>query len=101
MSGDVDLKVSYGSVEQTAADIERAAGVVQKQLDEIWAAVKAVSGTWEGEAKQMFDAAEQQFKARGTHIHQTLTQIAGKIRTGSMDYQSTDRRASKLFDIGY
>ncbi|KUJ64123.1 hypothetical protein ACZ90_61805 [Streptomyces albus subsp. albus] len=96
-----DLKVTYSTVEQTAGDIKVAAGVVQKQLDDIWAAVKKVTDGWEGEAHQMMLAAKAQFDARGTHIHKILLEIAQKIETGSADYKHTDKKASQLFDIAY
>lgn len=98
---DADIKVHYGSVERTADDIEKASLVVQKQLDEIWAAVKLVTDGWDGEAHGMMLAAKAHFDARGDHIQKTLKQIADTIRQGSMDYQHTDRKASRLFDISY
>ncbi|WP_431041873.1 WXG100 family type VII secretion target [Streptomyces sp. P1-3] len=98
MSADYgDLKVTYSSVAQTADEITKAAGVVQKQLDDIWAAVKSVTDGWEGEAHQGMMAAKAQFDARATHINQILTQIAATIRQGSADYQHTDRKASTYF----
>ncbi|MFI9205864.1 WXG100 family type VII secretion target [Streptomyces sp. NPDC053048] len=102
MSGnDVDLKVSYAHVSELAAAIDQAAGVVQKNLDDIWAAVRTISGSWTGEAREMFNAADTQFHARGNHIHATLTKVAETIRTGSSHYAETDRKASRLFDISY
>lgn len=97
----MDLKVHYGSIDTTAGDIEKGAHVVRKQIDDIIAAVKAVTDGWEGEAHTMMLAAEKQFQARATHIEETLKLVASKIRQGSMDYQHTDRKASQLFDIGY
>ncbi|MFC0598615.1 WXG100 family type VII secretion target [Streptomyces palmae] len=102
MSGNGDdIKVTYSSLEQTAGDIRGAAGVVQKQLDDIWAAVKKVTDGWDGEAHQMMLSAKAQFDARGTHIHKILLEIAQKIETGSADYKHTDQKASRLFDIAY
>ncbi|MEU5430112.1 WXG100 family type VII secretion target [Streptomyces olivoreticuli] len=96
-----DLKVHYSSVEKTADDISKAAGVVDQQLKDIWAAVNDVTHGWEGEAHQMMLQAKAQFDARGTHIHGILTEISAKIKQGSMDYRHTDRKASQLFDISY
>ncbi|MFC5725009.1 WXG100 family type VII secretion target [Streptomyces gamaensis] len=95
-----DLKVQYSSVERTADDIDRAAGVVDKQLQDIWAAVNAVTEGWDGEAHQMMLHAKAKFDARGQHIHSVLKEIAAKIRQGSADYRHTDRKAAQLFDLG-
>ncbi|MGK5628058.1 WXG100 family type VII secretion target [Streptomyces sp. URMC 123] len=102
MSNDlVDLKVTYASLDQAANDIQAAAKVVAQNLSDMWKAVEAVSHTWEGEAKLMFNAADQQFHARGKHIQETLDKIASTIRAGGADYQATDKKASQLFDISY
>ncbi|MER7795285.1 WXG100 family type VII secretion target [Streptomyces sp. NPDC097640] len=101
MAGAEDLKVHYGSVEQTANDIDSGAKVVRKQMDDLLAAVKRVTDGWEGEAHQMMQSAEKQWNARATHIEATLKQVAAKIRDGSMAYQATDKKASTLFDISY
>ncbi|MCC3766644.1 WXG100 family type VII secretion target [Streptomyces sp. UNOC14_S4] len=101
MSGNDDLKVHYGSVELIADDISKAAGVVDKQLQDIWAAVEKVTGGWQGEAHTMMIQAKLQFDARGTHIKSILTEIATKIKEGSADYRQTDKKASQLFDISY
>lgn len=97
MAGDENLRVTYGAVEQTAADIERSAKELQAELDRIWGAVKRVSNSWEGEAHQAFQAAERQWNARASHIQSTLHEVATKIRSGSADYRATDRRAAGLF----
>jgi WXG100 family type VII secretion target len=101
MSTNDDLKVHYGSVEAIADDITAAAGVIDQQLKDIWAAVNNVTEGWQGEAHQMMLHAKAQFDARGTHIHSVLTEIAAKIKQGSADYRQTDKRASQLFDISY
>ncbi|GHF74728.1 hypothetical protein GCM10010218_64740 [Streptomyces mashuensis] len=101
MGRDVDLKVSYAHVEELAQAIDAAAKVVEDNLKDIWAAVNMVSDSWEGEARQMFNAADAQFHARGNHIKETLTKVASTIRHGSQSYHETDRRASRLFDVGY
>ncbi|UNO41063.1 WXG100 family type VII secretion target [Streptomyces sp. MST-110588] len=97
MAGNQDLRVTYAAVEQTAADIERAAKELQAELDKIWAAVKRVSNAWEGEAHQAFQAAERQWNSRASHIQSTLHQVSAKVRAGSADYQATDRRAAGFF----
>ncbi|MEU8996979.1 WXG100 family type VII secretion target [Streptomyces sp. NBC_00400] len=97
MAGDENLRVTYGAVEQTAADIERSAKELQAELDRIWGAVKRVSNSWEGEAHQAFQAAERQWNSRASHIQSTLHEVATKIRSGSADYRATDRRAAGFF----
>lgn len=97
MAGDENLRVTYGAVEQTAADIERSAKELQAELDRIWSAVKRVSNSWEGEAHQAFQAAERQWNSRASHIQSTLHEVATKIRSGGADYRATDRRAAGFF----
>ncbi|MFB6568535.1 MULTISPECIES: WXG100 family type VII secretion target [Streptomyces] len=97
MAGDQNLRVTYGALEQTAADIERAAKELQAELDKTWGAVKRVSESWEGEAHQAFQAAERQWNTRASHIQSTLHEVSAKIRAGSADYRATDRKAAGFF----
>ncbi|QKV92237.1 WXG100 family type VII secretion target [Streptomyces sp. NA02950] len=98
MSGDpMDIKVTYSSLQDTAGDLDRGAAAVRQQIEDILAAVKKVTAGWEGEAHQMMLAAEKQFHARANHIETTLKDVAAKVRHGSMDYHSTDRRNANLF----
>ncbi|AZQ73854.1 MULTISPECIES: WXG100 family type VII secretion target [Streptomyces] len=97
MSGDGILKVQYSGLGHTAGDIRTAAGVVQQQLDALWAAVDKVTHGWEGEAHQMMMAAKAQWDARAQHIQSVLEDVSKKIEHGSTQYQHTDRKAAGLF----
>ncbi|WP_267893805.1 WXG100 family type VII secretion target [Streptomyces sp. RTd22] len=92
-----EIKVTYSSMQDTAGDLQRGAKMVREQIDAIIAAVKTVTGGWEGEAHEMMQAAEQQFRNRATHIESTLRDMANKVHEGSMDYRATDKKAAQLF----
>ncbi|MCF6524908.1 WXG100 family type VII secretion target [Streptomyces sp. JJ36] len=93
-----ELRVHYGTVGQLADDINKGQRTVQAQLDALWDAVKRVDDAWEGEARQMFNAAKAQWDARANSIRTTLQTIETKVRQGSDDYQATDRKAASYFE---
>ncbi len=98
---DGELAVHYGSVEQTASDIERVAARLQEEIEKMRSAVSNVAEGWEGEAHNMMQQADAIFHARSVHIQQTLKDVANRVRTGSAQYHATDKKASQLFDISY
>ncbi|KAK1182533.1 MULTISPECIES: WXG100 family type VII secretion target [Streptomyces] len=95
------ILVDYESVESLAADLRLAAKNVKKEMDDIQAAVKRVTGGWEGEAHQAMLAAEAQFKARADHIQALITQVAGLVASGKDQYRATDVKASRLFSLDF
>ncbi|EFL22836.1 hypothetical protein SSOG_02550 [Streptomyces himastatinicus ATCC 53653] len=98
MAGDSqEIKVTYNSLADTAGDLRRGSKMVREQIDAIITAVKAVTDGWEGEAHEMMQAAEKQFRNRAQHIDSTLQEMAAKIEHGSMDYRATDKKAAQLF----
>ncbi|MFE7318488.1 hypothetical protein ACFU7T_36125 [Streptomyces sp. NPDC057555] len=50
-----------------------------------------------GTSQQAFLAVERQWNTRASHIQSTLHEASGKIRAGSADYRTTDRKAAGFF----
>ncbi|GAA0481085.1 WXG100 family type VII secretion target [Streptomyces stramineus] len=96
-----ELVVHYGSLQDTARDIKKAAGVIERELEAMRSAVSNVAAGWEGEAHTMMLQVDAEFRRRSAHIQATLKQVADLVLTGSENYYATDRKASQLFDISY
>ncbi|GGX80088.1 WXG100 family type VII secretion target [Streptomyces hiroshimensis] len=96
-----ELVVNYSSLQTTASDIKKAAGVIERELESMRNAVNKVAAGWEGEAHQMMLQVDAEFRRRSAHIQQTLKQVADLVQQGGEHFHATDKKASQLFDISY
>ncbi|MFF4576798.1 WXG100 family type VII secretion target [Streptomyces sp. NPDC001389] len=98
MSGnDGHTRVRYGSVQQMADRIRVVSRNILKDLDEMEAAVKVVTDTWDGEAHREYVALQKKYHARADHMQKQLEAVARLIERGKGDYRATDVKASRLF----
>ncbi|MEW1638755.1 WXG100 family type VII secretion target [Streptomyces sp. NPDC093801] len=98
MSGnDGHTRVRYESVQQMADRIRVVSRNILKDLDEMEAAVKVVTDTWDGEAHREYVALQRKYHARADHMQKQLEAVARLIERGKGDYRATDVKASRLF----
>lgn len=98
MSGnDGHTRVRYESVQQMADRIRVVSRNILKDLDEMEAAVKVVTDTWDGEAHREYVALQRKYHARADHMQKRLEAVARLIERGKGDYRATDVKASRLF----
>ncbi|MCX5375501.1 WXG100 family type VII secretion target [Streptomyces sp. NBC_00091] len=99
MSGNDDghTRVRYESVQQMADRIRVVSKNILKDLDEMEAAVKVVTDTWDGEAHIEYLSLQKKYHARADHMQKQLEGVAQLIERGKGDYRATDVKASRLF----
>ncbi|MCF3106625.1 WXG100 family type VII secretion target [Streptomyces roseoverticillatus] len=96
-----ELVVRYSSLQTAHDDIKKAAGVIERELEAMRAAVNQVAAGWHGEAHQMMLQVDAEFRKRSAHIQTTLKQVADLVLKGGEHFHATDKKASQLFDISY
>jgi WXG100 family type VII secretion target len=102
MSGnDGHTRVRYENVQQMADRIRIVSKNILKDLDEMEAAVKVVTDTWDGEAHQEYVSLQTKYHRRADHMQQQLESVAQLIERGKGDYRATDVKASRLFTEAY
>ncbi|MFG2619123.1 WXG100 family type VII secretion target [Streptomyces sp. NPDC048507] len=102
MSGnDGHTRVRYESVQQMADRIRVVSKNILKDLDEMEAAVKVVTDTWDGEAHMEYVNLQTKYHRSADHMQQELEKVARIIEQGKGDYRATDVKASRLFTEAY
>ncbi|CAM5383250.1 WXG100 family type VII secretion target [Streptomyces abikoensis] len=96
-----ELVVNYSSLQTASEDIKKAAGVIERELESMRAAVNKVAAGWEGEAHQAMLHVDAEFRRRSAHIQATLKHVADLVLKGGEHFHATDKKASQLFDISY
>ncbi|MFJ9341540.1 WXG100 family type VII secretion target [Streptomyces sp. NPDC101733] len=102
MSGnDGGTRVRYDSVQQMADRIRIVSNNIQKDLQEMEAAVKVVTDTWDGEAHLAYVDLQRKYHASADTMQRQLSDTAVKIEQGKGSYRATDVKASRLFTEAY
>lgn len=98
MSGDQGhILVNFGTVSQAAADVRQTAATVQGQLDDLRAGVQRISQSWEGSAKEGYDARQREWDSAAADLHSVLVQIAGALDSAAQNYQATESRNASIW----
>ncbi|MEU0130392.1 MULTISPECIES: WXG100 family type VII secretion target [unclassified Streptomyces] len=98
---DPNTKVRYESVQEMATRIRTVSRNIVKDLEEMDAALKVVTDTWDGEAHGGYVSLQKQYKGKADHMKNRLEQVAKIIENGKDSYRSTDLKASRQFTEGY
>ncbi|MGE7388860.1 WXG100 family type VII secretion target [Streptomyces sp. NPDC004126] len=99
MAGNQDghTRVRYESVQQMADRIRVVSRNILKDLEEMEAAVKVVTDTWDGEAHLAYVDLQKKYHGRADNMQKQLEGVARLIERGKGDYRATDVKASRLF----
>ncbi|MCL6292124.1 WXG100 family type VII secretion target [Streptomyces fimicarius] len=92
-----NTKVRYDSVQEMANRIRQVSANIAKDLQEMDAALKVVTGTWDGEAHAEYVILQGKYKKRADDMHLRLKSVAQIIENGKDSYRSTDVKSSRLF----
>ncbi|MFG3494515.1 WXG100 family type VII secretion target [Streptomyces sp. NPDC047928] len=102
MAGDdIGTKVRYESVQEMANRIRAVSQNIVNDLMEMDAALKVVTGTWDGDAHQEYTILQGKYKKRAEDMRDRLEMVAKIIENGKDSYRSTDVKASRLFTEAY
>ncbi|GAA2966571.1 MULTISPECIES: WXG100 family type VII secretion target [Streptomycetaceae] len=98
---DPNTKVRYESVQEMANRIRVVSRNIIKDLEEMDAALKVVTDTWDGDAHAGYVTLQGKYKGKADHMKDRLEQVAKIIENGKDSYRSTDVKASRLFTESY
>ncbi|RDG37697.1 WXG100 family type VII secretion target [Streptomyces corynorhini] len=97
MSDDGTMIVKYSSLDQAANSIRTQAGKLQNSLDAIKAKIESISELWEGEAREAYNAGQQQWNKDASEIQKNLRDIATAVDNAGTSYRSGDKKAAANF----
>ncbi|WP_411080559.1 WXG100 family type VII secretion target [Streptomyces sp. cmx-18-6] len=89
--------VNYASLDLAAADIQRQAKQLGRDLNAIKTMIASVSELWEGEAKTAYQAAQARWDVEAASIQNNLAEISRAVRDAAPAYRSGDKRAAANF----
>ncbi|MEV4949647.1 WXG100 family type VII secretion target [Streptomyces sp. NPDC053755] len=102
MSGiDQNTKVKYESVQEMANRLRTVSKNIIKDLEEMNAALRVVTDTWDGDAHREYVILQGKYKKRAEDMKDRLELVAKQIEQGKDSYRATDIKASRLFTESY
>ncbi|MCX5143315.1 MULTISPECIES: WXG100 family type VII secretion target [unclassified Streptomyces] len=101
MGHDPHTKVRYETVQEMANRIRAVSRNICQDLEEMDAALKVVTDTWDGEAHAEYVTLQHKYRGRAGHMKDRLEQVAKLVETGKDNYRATDLKSSRLFTEAY
>jgi early secretory antigenic target protein ESAT-6 len=95
--GDSHLVVNFPALHQASADIQKALHALESQLAQLERDAAPLIATWEGEARQGYDARQAQWRRASQDLAMMLRDIKIAVDDSAADYWSTERRAIGRF----
>ncbi|MEU3709384.1 WXG100 family type VII secretion target [Streptomyces catenulae] len=96
MSG--HILVNAETIQQASQDVKRTAGQIRQQLDDLEAGVKRIASTWEGAAKEGYQARQREWDKRAHSLQQTLEAISKALHEASVNYRDTEHRNANMWN---
>lgn len=97
MSGDGFLVVNFGALDQATADIDKALNNLKSQLGELEAHGARLMSSWDGDAQHAYEVRQARWRAASTDLQDILQDIKVAVADSASDYQSTEKKATNLF----
>ena len=90
--------VNFAALHQASVDISRALATVEAQLSDLEAAAAPLVQTWDGTARQAYEARHQTWRSAANDLARTLREIKVAVDESAADYAATEQRATQLFE---
>ena len=91
------LVVNFAALSQASADIKKALGKLQADLDELERVAAPLVQSWDGPAKEAYAVRQKTWQNAADDLTRILRGIEGALAESAGDYASTEKRATSLF----
>ena len=97
MSGDGNILVTFGAINEAAMDTDSIASQISQQLTDLKSFIAPLVASWSGEASSDFQALQAKWDTSADDLSRVLRQMAQALRTAGESYQSTERTNSSIW----
>jgi 6 kDa early secretory antigenic target len=98
MDGD-NIKVSFGSLEALAGDIDRRVNSIQGHVENLRTQIQNLETVWEGGAGEGFQATKAKWNQAADHLNTVLAKIRIAVTQSTDGYRDTEDRNKKRWDL--
>lgn len=94
-----EIKVTFGAVEQAAADIDAARARITAQLEELRRHLAPVVSSWTGDAAGRYDEAQRRWDRSAADLTETLQRIEVLVVRAGAGYRSVEADNARRFAV--
>ncbi|WFE25367.1 WXG100 family type VII secretion target [Solwaraspora sp. WMMD791] len=96
MNDDV-LVVDFRVLQQASVDIQQALRTLETQLDQVERDAAPLVGSWDGAARQAYEARQANWRAAAGRLRTMLQEIKVAVDESAADYLSAEQHNVRLF----
>ncbi|MER5867789.1 WXG100 family type VII secretion target [Kitasatospora sp. NPDC002040] len=86
------ILVNFSTIQNASSEVKQGAQRIQSQLDDLKAGVARIANSWQGSAREGYQARQAQWDASASDLQQALTQISQSLDNAAQSYQATEQK---------
>ncbi|MER7755513.1 WXG100 family type VII secretion target [Kitasatospora sp. NPDC097643] len=94
---DGHILVNFETVHAAAEEVRGSAARIKQLLEDLQGNVKRISGSWEGQAQQGYQAHQAVWDARAADLQDVCGKIASSLDSAAASYKATEDNNAKLW----
>ncbi|MFJ6217384.1 WXG100 family type VII secretion target [Streptomyces sp. NPDC092296] len=94
---DGHILVNFSTIQNAGSEVRSTAGRIQQQLDDLKAGVQRIAQSWDGKAKEGYQARQAEWDRSAADLHQVLNQIGTALDNAAQSYQQTENKNASIW----
>jgi early secretory antigenic target protein ESAT-6 len=91
------MLVTFGAVEQAAADTDSVAAQIAQELEDLKAYLAPLVATWEGTASGDWQSLQNRWNTSASDLNAILRQIASNLRIAASNYVNAENTNASIW----
>ncbi|WP_457033436.1 WXG100 family type VII secretion target [Kitasatospora sp. P5_F3] len=91
------ILVNFSTIANASSEVKQGAQRIQTQLDDLKAGVARIANSWQGQAREGYQARQQQWDASAADLQQALQQISQSLDNAAQSYQQTESKNASVW----
>ncbi|MFD9128697.1 WXG100 family type VII secretion target [Kitasatospora sp. NPDC059571] len=92
------ILVNFSTIQNASSEVRQTAQRIQSQLDELKAGVQRIANSWDGVAREGYQARQQLWDSKAADLQQVLQQIATTLDNAAQSYQATENKNATIWN---
>lgn len=93
----MEIRVNFGQLSQAANDLQQTSKQIENELNELEQFLKPLVATWEGEAQQAYQAAQDEWDKAAKNMQEICAKMGMAVNTANEAYQSGEKKNAARF----
>lgn len=91
------ILVTFGSLDEGAADVDAVANQIDQQLSDLRGYLAPLTASWQGIASADYQALQRRWDTSIADLNSVLRQIANSLRVANQNYSSAETTNARMW----